>query len=257
MCRMKIRKLKFLLFLISVFHVISLHAQNAEELKEIIEEGKLLYRSEMMKQFPSKALSIGGYVSYAEHDKEKCVFFSTGEPASIIATITFDSTFNIYSAPTDTSNRPFTTLENDLYTIRKMALNEINQSDFFTTYDDIDLNLIPLIDDKQKRVFIMSGPEEKNIVLFGGDYVLTFDKDNRLIEKKKIHHELTRIKNDAVKESSRHFHSAETGNNVTSTDICTLLLYEKYSSWKTHTILSDKERYTWDCINHKLTVIKR
>jgi hypothetical protein len=44
----------------------------------------------------------------------------------VIGTITFDSTYNIKTAKTDLTERDFTNSENDLYQIRKIALDELS-----------------------------------------------------------------------------------------------------------------------------------
>jgi hypothetical protein len=55
--------------------------------------------------------------------------------------------------------------------------------------------------------------------------------------------------------STLHSHLSETGDLITSTDICTLMLYEKYAKWKTHMVVSQKYLSTWDCAKDELTVV--
>ncbi len=52
-----------------------------------------------------------------------------------------------------------------------------------------------------------------------------------------------------------HSHSEETGEYITPTDICTLMLYEKYANWKTHIVVSQKYLNIWDCNTNELTLL--
>lgn len=83
--------------------------------------------------------------------------------------------------------REFTKTENDLYEIRKIALTEINSDALFKTYKNTNLNLIPLINGKDKKVYVLTGPTNSGVVIFGNDYVLTFDNNNKLLIKRQLH----------------------------------------------------------------------
>jgi hypothetical protein len=52
-----------------------------------------------------------------------------------------------------------------------------------------------------------------------------------------------------------HSHGPETGDFITATDICTLMLYEKFAKWKKHNVVSKKYLNIWDCETDQLTVI--
>jgi hypothetical protein len=61
---------------------------------------------------------------------------------------------------------------------------------------------------------------------------LTFDKDNNLISKKQLHKNIIPIEYGKEEEgitieSTIHSHLPETGDFITATDICTLMLYGK------------------------------
>lgn len=77
--------MKALLWILSIA-AISASAQSREE-KEIIEEGRRLYRTEMaswygtnifLQKFADKAGETGGYFSYLNDNRSICVFFSGG-----------------------------------------------------------------------------------------------------------------------------------------------------------------------------------
>lgn len=245
-------------------------AQNTDKLtKPILEEAMLMYRSEMaswygtdlvMAQYPDKT-KIGGYFSYSDKDKNICVFYSKDEIPVVLATISFDDTFNIETAEADFDERNFTKDELMLYRLRIKA-SEIIQNDnfgFFKHYDKTNYNLIPLIGKKENKVYILTGPTENGVMVLGNDYLLTFDKEEELTSKKSLHKNILFFEfskdNDQV--ASMHTHLEETGELITATDICTLMLYGKFTNWKTHYVFSDKYVSIWSIENEKLFVMTR
>lgn len=235
----------------------------------IVREGKLLYKSEMASWYGTdlfiaaykERANIGGYFSYIENETAKCVFFSKSENPKVIGTIYFDSTYNTKTAKTDLGEREFTILETDLYAIRKIALATINSDTLFKTYKNMNLNLIPLIHNNEKKVYVLTGPEQQGVVVFGNDYLLTFDSNNNLTNRKQLHKNIIPInyggKEEAGKEieGTIHSHLPETGDFITATDICTLMLYEKFTKWKQHNVVSKNYLNIWNCLTDELVVI--
>lgn len=238
------------------------------EAQPIVKEGKLLYQSEMASWYGTDLFlekyldrnNVGGYFSYTDKAISKCVFFSKANP-KVIGTISFDSTYDVKTAKADLTERAFTKYENDLYIIRKIALAQINSDTLFKTYINTDLNLIPLINGDQKKVYVLTGPKQNGVVIFGNDYLLTFDKDNNLTNKKRLHKNIISINYGSKElegkqiEGAMHSHLPETGDFITSTDICTLMLYSKFANWKTYNVVSKKYLNIWDCKTNELNVI--
>ncbi|MBN9294693.1 MAG: hypothetical protein J0G96_12015 [Flavobacteriia bacterium] len=238
-----------------------------EEAQSIVAEGKLLYKSEMaswygtdlfLEKYEDRA-NIGGYFSYTENDLAKCIFFSKSDTPKVIGTISFNSSYDLKKAKTDLSERDFTDKEYDLYQIRKIVLEELRSDTLFKFYKNTNPNIIPLINEQEKKVYILTGPQESGVVIFGNDYLLTFDKDNKLLTKKQLHKNIIPIyygneKGEQV-EGSMHNHLPETGDFITATDICTLMLYEKFAKWKSHNVVSQKYLNIWDCETDQLTVV--
>lgn len=240
-----------------------------EQAQPIVAEGKRLYKSEMaswygtdlfLENYKDRA-NVGGYFSYSENEVAKCVFFSKADKPKVIGTISFDSTYNTKTAKIDLTERDFTPNENDLYAIRKIALVTINSDTLFKTYKNTNLNLIPLINGNEKKVYVLTGPEQIGVVIFGNDYLLTFDKDNNLTSKKQLHRNIIPINYDGKEEEGKeiegtiHSHLPETGDFITATDICTLMLYEKFTKWKQHNVVSQIYLNIWNCLTDQLTVI--
>jgi len=239
-----------------------------EEAQPIVAEGKLLYKSEMASWYGTDLFlenyknrdNIGGYFSYTDNDISKCVFYSKSDSPKVIGTISFDSTYNVKTAKTDLSERDFTTNENDLYAIRKMALSEANSDTLFKSYKNTNLNFIPIINGDEKKVYVLTGPKQNGVVIFGNDYLLTFNKNNQLLLKKQLHRNIIVINYGNEEEGKLvvgtvHSHLPETGEFITATDICTLMLYEKFARWETHNVVSSEYLNVWNCETNQLTVI--
>lgn len=237
--------------------------------KPIVDEGKRLYKSEMaswygtdlfLENYKDRA-NIGGYFSYTESETSKCIFFSKSDKPKVIGTISFDSTYNVETAGKDLSEREFTIMENDLFTIRKIALETLKSDALFKTYKNTKFNLIPLIDNNDKKVYVLSGPEQHGVVIFGNDYLLTFSSDNKLRNTKQLHKNIIPINYGGKEEDGKeiegtiHSHLPETGDFITATDICTLMLYEKFAKWKQHNVVSKNYLNIWNCLTNELVVI--
>lgn len=239
-----------------------------KETSAIVEEGKILYKSEMaswygtdifLEKYSDRRANIGGYLSYSDKDTSKCIFFSKGDNPKVIGTISFDSTYNVKTALVEGTERDFTTKEFDLFLIRKTALTEIRSDTLFKTFNNTSLNLIPLIIGDEKKVYVLTGPKNSGYVIMGNDYLLTFNKNNILIKKKNLHKNIIPIKYMKEEDGAvtMHTHLPETGDFITATDICTLLLYEKFAKWKQHIVISKDYVCLWDCKTDRLVTLTK
>lgn len=242
-----------------------------KEAQPIVAEGKALYRSEMASWYGTDLFlehyknreHIGGYFSYTEHNISKCIFFSNDANTKVIGTISFDSLYNLKTANVDLTERNFTKVESDLYEIRKLALAEINSDTLFKTYQNTNFNLVPLINGQYKKVYVLTGPQNSGVVIFGNDYLLSFDTDNKLVEKRQLHKNVIPIYYGGKEEEGKptvgamHSHLPETGQFMTATDICTLMLYGKFAKWEQHIVISQKYMNIWNCKTEQLTVIPK
>lgn len=242
----------------------------AKEQEDVINEATKLYKSEMaswygtdifLGKFGDRWKNTGGYFSYIAASKAVCVFFSKGDHPKIIGTFTFDSTYNVNTAVIDGQERELTTHEIDLLAIRQGALATFGTDTLFKSYKGMSPNFIPLNDEKGKRVYILTGPQKQGVVVFGNDYLLTFDKENGLKEKRQLHKNIISIEygkqEDKIVLATMHTHLPETGDLITATDVCTLMLYEKYAQWSQHYVISEKKVSIWDCKTDQLTVMTK
>ena len=252
--------------ILAIFLCLKSYSQNTESLtKPIIEEGKRLYQSEMaswhgtdlfLEKYENKD-NIGGYFSYSKDKENYNVFFSKSEAPKIIGTIKFDENFNLNNASVDLTERNMTDGETEIYVLRKKALDIIQNDTLFKTYKNTNFNLIPLIDKKENKVYVLTGTSVNGVVIFGNDYLLTFDKKNNLKTSKALHRNIIPIEfkeGDGV-ETTMHTHLPETGDFITATDICTLMLYGKATGWKQHNVVSKKYLNVWKIETNSLFVM--
>lgn len=265
--------MKKILVLFFTFLTATAFAQKnpTEEAAPIVAEGKLLYKSEMASWYGTDLFlekykdrkNLGGYFSYSHKNVTKCIFFSKGDDPKVIGTISFKGDFDTEKAKTDLSERDFTDYENALYLIRRIALAEIEADTFFKTYKNTNFNLVPLIQGNEKKVYVLTGPQQNGVIIFGNDYLLTFDENNTLILKKQLHRNIIPMYYEGEEadgkqaESAIHTHSPETGDFITATDICTLMLYAKFAKWKSYHVISQKYLNIWNCETETLTVIAK
>jgi hypothetical protein len=240
-----------------------------KQTQAIVEEGKKLYKSEMaswygtdlfLEKYKEKE-KIGGYLSYTENEISKCIFFSKTEVPKVIGTMTFDETFNIHTTNTELEERELNQTELELYEIRKTALKTINSDTIFKQYKDTNLNLIPLISNGEKKVYVLTGPQKNGVIIFGNDYLLRFDKKNNLLDRKRLHKNIIWTEFGQKMEEGKeivpgsHTHLPETGDFITATDICTLMLYEKSAKWKQYYVYSKNYMSIWNCEKNQLTPV--
>jgi hypothetical protein len=178
-----------------------------------------------------------------------------------LATISFDTSYKPDNATINGTKRSFTENESVLYTIRKLALSEINSDTIFKVYKNTNLNLIPVVSKDDKKVYVLTGPQQNGVVIFGNDYLMAFDQDNKLVSKKQLHKNIITInyghKSAEDAAATIHTHLPETGEFITATDICTLMLYEKYAKWKQYYVISATYVSIWDCEKNILVAITK
>lgn len=258
------KKLTILIFLFLSFNV---YSQNdlPQEVQDIVNEGILMYKSEMASWYGTDLFlekydnleKIGGYFSYSHQDSASCVFYSKDENPKVIGTITFDNSYKTENAIVNLTERDFKKDEYNLFEMRRIAKKEILNDTLFKSYKNTSLNIIPLISNGEKKVYVLTGPKQTGVVIFGNDYLLTFDANNNLRSKKELHKNIIPItyNNESDEVGAVHSHLPETGDFITATDICTLMLYSKFTKWKTHNVFSENYLNIWNCETNTLNVI--
>lgn len=239
-----------------------------KEKEAILAEAWLLYNSEraswhgtdiFLEKFPVKKEKMGGYFSYSEGNVHTCIFYDREAVPNVLASVKFNDSFVVEAAEIDSITRKLNTFEADLYTIRQKAFELSKTDTLFKRYEKTSLNLIPLIANNKKKVYMLTGPSASGVVIFGNDYLVEFDKKNNVRSKKALHKNLIPIKytNSTDEKATIHNHLDESGYLMTATDICTLLLYSPYTQWQQHYVVSKKYVSIWDCDKENLTVLTK
>lgn len=231
-------------------------------------EGKVLFKSEWASWYGTDIFSAkcesrraiaGGYISYDNGKGLTNIFFSKGDDPVVLSTISFGYDFNADNYQLDTTNRKFTRTEKELFAIRQTAIKEIyKDTSFFRNYSNAELNPVPVIHNNIKRVYVLTGTTAHGVILFGNDYLIGFDENNAIISKKRLHKNLIPVffstDKSKIQISGMHTHLPETGEFITATDICTLMLYEKFTTWNQHIVLSKNYASIWNCKTNELTI---
>jgi hypothetical protein len=234
----------------------------------ISNEGKALYRSEWASWYgtdifvakcPEIRKRSGGYFSYETADNLVNLFFSKDAEPVVIATVTFKKDFNSENYKLDTISRKQNKTEYEYYAIRTAALKRSQTDTTFKRFKNTSLNMIPLVQKGVKKVYALTGPNVNGVVIFGNDYLINFNKSNEITSVKTLHKNIIPIytKADSGKTAveTMHSHLPETGDFITATDICTLMLYENFTGWKLHSVISKNDISIWDCKKNTLVIL--
>ena len=226
----------------------------------ITREGKALYRSEWGSWYgtdvfeakcPAKVDLSGGYFSYETDKNLVNVFFSKAEEPRVLASITFAKDFNKDNYTLDTLSRKFTQTEQDYYNTRKAATAKIFADTIVKGYKHTTLNVVPMIENGIKKAYVLTGTTQQGVVLFGNDYLVSFDAAGNAVSIKALHRNLISVslKSDSGKVilGGIHNHLPPSSEFITATDICTLMLYEGFTTWNTYDVLSKDYVSMWDC----------
>ncbi|BAV09718.1 hypothetical protein FLA_5771 [Filimonas lacunae] len=239
-----------------------------KKVDSIVTEAKKLYTSQvagiygkevLRQQYPLLEDRTGGSVTYSENGKILCVFFSNEENPSVVATIGFDNINTPGKPQVDTAYRNFTGYERDLYTLQKKTEEQIATNSMFKKCSNTRWNIVPLTDNKSKRVYVFTGSKVNGTVVFGNDYLLTFDDSNALTVAKPLHQNMIPLNYHQDKDmepiTTVHNHSGNATDCFTATDVCTVMLYEKCANWKKHMVISKSQVSTWDCEKDELVTV--
>jgi hypothetical protein len=254
--------IRFLTASFLIFSVFGL-AQSSKKQAALLEEGKMLYRSEMTSWYGTDAFlaafpdrdQIGGYFSYIDADSSRCIFYNRSENPVVLGTISFQDSFSVEIASVNLQRRVFSETERVYYALRIRAVERLKSDTIFKHYKNTSFNIIPIITKKEKKVYYLTGPNVSGVVIFGNDYLLTFDKKGGIKSLKRLHNNIIWMEYKEGQESSMHSHNETTGDYMTATDICTLMLYGKITGWTHHVVVSKKYQSFWNCKTQDLFVL--
>lgn len=239
-------------------------------------EGKTLYLSEMaswygtdifVERCKDKLPNAGGYLSYDTGIGMNNIFYSKDATPRVLATMSFHYDVRADDCRLDTTQRKMLPTELEYFTIRKAAMDALyaNKDSIFHFYKNTGTNPIPIIINGEKRVYILTSPKESGEIIFGNDYLFRFSNDNQITATKSLHKNLMTIRygksaSDTSKKEEAlgvHTHLAQSGDFISATDICTLLLYERFTTWKQYYVISPTFVSIWDCKKNELFALTK
>lgn len=253
-------------------------AKAIEQTDKIIEEGKMLYNTEITSWNGTEAFlasyngdksKVGGYFSYYSKDKNQFlnVYYNNDKKSpKIIFTTRFSNESNSNDADknaVNTSNikkenveREMTDYEKQLFIMRQKTLDLFPTDTIFKHYDQTNLNIIPMVYEGTKKVYVITIAKIDGVVVMGNDYELIFDANNNITSKKKLHSDIlpVDIGNDKNRGITYHTHIKSSGELITVTDVAILLLSAKGAGWLQHYTLSGEWVTMWDVTNEKFTI---
>ena len=162
----------------------------------------------------------------------------------------------------DSTNNKASDIEKSLIKIRQDAKERVysNEDKFFSFYENTALNFIPVINENGRNVFVLTGPQVSGIVLIGNDYKLDYNKRDEFVKKMKIHNSILQFPYTSENKENptvSTYHSHVVTEYISSTDICTLLLYKDYVEWNQHIVMNKKEVSIFDFEKGSLFTVKR
>lgn len=263
------RTLLLVLFLAPAFAPPCFAQSIDKQKEEALRLGHLLYRLEkaawngtdlVRAQAPEMMEDIGGYITYPDGDLTHFTFYDRADPPGVVASLTFDSTFSNEVAVSDYSPRPLTSEELRLMRIRASGGTVLQQDTSVRVYKNTNLNLIPLVDDGQAKMYVLTGPQVSGVVVFGNDYLVSYDGNDNATKVRPLHQNIIPIEYETEGEPTKvsfHNHNESTGPIMTATDICTLLLYGSFTGWERHQVISEEYMSVWSISQKGLGVISR
>ncbi len=230
------------------------------QLDSITNEGMNLYRLEkaawfgtdcLMKDHEDKFNIMGGYVTYINQSQQVVnLFYSKFDSSRILVRFVFDSIPTKTPKETITNNPIASAQELDHINL-KIAAQKFIRSDkegFFRMYRNSNLNLIPYIVNNSKKMFIVTGGTLTDTLFLGNDYYMEFNDKYEVTQKQKIHQSLIAISTglNEKEKTVATVHSHVDNTNITSTDICTLMLHKDYVTWDTHMVFGKENVCVFD-----------
>ena len=197
-----------------------------------------------------------GYLSYRDGDSLRTIFYASADPAQVVVEVALDAQADLTTLRMQARPRASTPQERTLITMRENLLDvcKADTKDFFKLYKNTGMNIL-LLPGPQPIAYMLTAPNEPGVMLFGNDYRFEFDAAGKVLRYTCLHQDLVAIALEEGEEASAHAHQKGDAPMITSTDICTLLLYGHSSTWKSHVAYSPKYVSVWDLEDRKLGII--
>jgi hypothetical protein len=261
---------------LSVLVRLPLSAQTAALQRQqqlILAEGLALYESErtswiatdlLMARQPDKN-SLGGYVTYADGDSMRTVFFAQSPEKSTLTAqyvFSFPRTAILPTTGRLQRARPASVREQQLYALRRQVYEELTQPQVGGPYGfppQTQPNIVLLDQGSAPQAYVLTGPQEAGVLPIGNDWLMTFTAAGKLQEVERLHNSYLGMRlpeGNKVVEGGMHTH-LPAHPYITPTDICSLLLYQEAFPVKNHYVIGPKYVSIFDVTQKVLLLMEK
>lgn len=240
---------------------------------DILAEGLALFRSESASWVATDLLlaqkpdleAVAGYVTYADGDTTRTVFFEQPAGGALLARHRFGF------GPADISpltarqlpSRPASAREARLFQLRQRVELELTTQKLdgepYTFPANTRPNLAFVERPEEVRVYVLTGPQEGNVLPIGNDFLFTFDAGGQLRRAERLHRSYLALQpppDQPTVQASLHTH-LPAHPHITATDICSMLLYRDAFPAPQHVVLGPKYVSVFDVPGRKLTILTK
>lgn len=223
---------------------------------EIKKEGMALYESERASWVATDMLllrkpdmrGIVGYISYADGDSLRTVFMQqTADKMSFAAQYSFSFHRTAIQPATGRTfaARPASARELKLFEVRLKAMEELEsykvQGKPYQFPENTRPNVV-VLDNGSLRAYVLTGPQEGQVLPIGNDVVMRFSAAGRLTQVERLHNSYLAMRlpeGHQNIEAGMHSH-LPAHPYITPTDICSLLLYKEAFPAPQHIVIGSE-----------------
>lgn len=237
-------------FILTLLLVTASTYVNGQTGPENFKEGFLLRRLEIASSFATSELKANHKtifksefqdISYQNENSEiETLILSDLKPPELLLRFKFDSLPKPTPLRVATSELELTSYELQLVNILADASDKIEnrfQGNFIPS-SGTEFRAIPIISEELNKVIVYSKPKKKlNYILLGNDYELKYDSTSEFKSIKKFHSKTTNIPLSSS-QGMVTVHEHSTSDEISSTDVCSLLLNKDRIRWKQHIVLN-------------------
>ncbi|GAA3929294.1 hypothetical protein GCM10022209_23770 [Chitinophaga oryziterrae] len=190
------------------------------------------------------------YIPYVDGDSNRVIVCTSAAEPKVVYSVAFTEMTKTANVITSHQVRDFTSTERELYTMIERTVLEAKRDSFFHFPENAYAKFRPIITPFGHKLYLYADPVKHDKLYFGDDFVLEFDKDNRLMARKQLHKYVydyglhDRNLPDTV--FGYHSHTQEDNDDFTATDICKILYYQTIAGWNNFVVEGNHFLTFWD-----------
>ncbi|TGE28377.1 hypothetical protein [Hymenobacter metallicola] len=241
--------------------------------QRILQEGLALYQSErsawvatdlLMAQKPDLTGMVG-YVSYADGDSMRTVFFQqAAETAPLLARYIFSFPHHTIEPGTGRQlrPRPASATEQKFFTVRRRVLEELQENKVSgTAYafpENTHPNVAILEEAGEIRAYVFTGPQEGGVLPIGNDVLMKIGRNLQVQSTERLHSTYVPMKLPPDQQVSTGMHTHLSAHPyITATDICSLLLYQETFPVPRHMVVGREYVSLFDASTRDILILTK